>query len=208
MFKIKFVFTIKKKVIVDRRHNRHANTGAFELIYKSVPVHAPHFHGLELKVEGSSVKKPIQPSNNNTTIPNNNDNTNNNSKPKQEPPKLKLDPVIKPVEKQQTPANGNGSFEAQIDKIEKALSASHATSSTHRLVDNVTSTINNDKVRSNTTMPSLHHPSEKKYSEKAPPTMPPPQLKIKKELTCAPISIATSIHELAHKGMSLFHALQ
>ena len=105
----------------------------------------------------------------------------------------KTDPVNKSVEKQPVVEKN--------DKIEKALSASHATSSTHRFVDNVTATLTNDKVRSSTTMPSLHHYSEKKYSEKSPPPMPQPQLKIKKELTCAPISIATSIHELANKGL-------
>ncbi len=48
------------KVIIDRRTNRNADTGRFELIYKALAVTVPNYIGIDLKIDGHSYKKPIE----------------------------------------------------------------------------------------------------------------------------------------------------
>lgn len=48
------------KVIIDRKTNRNADTGRFELIYKALAVTVPNYIGIDLKIDGHSYKKPIQ----------------------------------------------------------------------------------------------------------------------------------------------------
>lgn len=47
------------KVILDRRFDRNANTGHFELIYKANPVALPPYIGLDLSVSGTKVCLPV-----------------------------------------------------------------------------------------------------------------------------------------------------
>lgn len=48
------------KVIIDRKYNRNADTGRFELIYKASPVTVPNYVGIDLKIDGFSYKKAQQ----------------------------------------------------------------------------------------------------------------------------------------------------
>ncbi|XP_028262490.1 tubulin monoglycylase TTLL3-like [Parambassis ranga] len=45
------------KVVLDRRFHRSANTGDFELIYKQAAVEVPQYVGVNLLVEGNSIKR-------------------------------------------------------------------------------------------------------------------------------------------------------
>ena len=45
------------KVIIDRKYNKNCDTGRFELIYKGSPVPVPNYIGIELKVDGHSLKR-------------------------------------------------------------------------------------------------------------------------------------------------------
>ncbi|KAK2165303.1 hypothetical protein LSH36_52g05018 [Paralvinella palmiformis] len=46
------------KVVIDRRNDKNAETGLFELSYKQPYVHVPPYIGINLTVEGTTVKKP------------------------------------------------------------------------------------------------------------------------------------------------------
>ena len=48
------------KVIIDRRNNKNADTGRFELIYKAIAVSIPNYIGIDLKIDGHSYKKSNQ----------------------------------------------------------------------------------------------------------------------------------------------------
>ncbi|CAF1148026.1 unnamed protein product [Didymodactylos carnosus] len=44
------------KVMIDRRYNKSADTGRFELIHKGIPVPVPTYIGIDLRVEGKMCK--------------------------------------------------------------------------------------------------------------------------------------------------------
>jgi hypothetical protein len=41
-------------VMIDRRYNRTADTGRFELIHKGTPVPVPIYVGIDLRIEGKT----------------------------------------------------------------------------------------------------------------------------------------------------------
>ncbi len=45
------------KVTIDRKYNRNADTGRFELIYKGAAIPTPNYLGIDLKIDGHSFKK-------------------------------------------------------------------------------------------------------------------------------------------------------
>ncbi|CAF4699954.1 unnamed protein product, partial [Rotaria socialis] len=70
------------KVMIDRKYNRTADTGRFELIHKGTPVPVPIYVGIDLRVEGKTFKSGRSANNFRTVSPetqNNNTNNNNNT---------------------------------------------------------------------------------------------------------------------------------
>ncbi|CAF0803535.1 unnamed protein product [Rotaria sordida] len=68
------------KVMIDRKYNRTADTGRFELIHKGTSVPVPIYIGIDLRVEGKTCKTG-RTSNNNpmNTVETQNNNNNNNT---------------------------------------------------------------------------------------------------------------------------------
>ena len=42
--------------MIDRKYNRTADTGRFELIHRGAPVAVPTYIGIDLRVEGKSIE--------------------------------------------------------------------------------------------------------------------------------------------------------
>jgi len=173
-------------VIIDRKYNKNASTGRFELIYKAPVVSAPNYVGIELKVDGTAYKKQSERQQDKQRI---------EPRPSVEPTEAKQQEattatVMPKLEKQKTYVDKN--TRSDIEAIQEKKQSAPDKSTQSRLIDSIVTTINTDKTRS-TLMPNLLS-GEKKGSTA--PALPKP----KKELQCAPISIATSIHELTNKG--------
>ncbi|KAG1942647.1 protein monoglycylase TTLL8 [Pimephales promelas] len=49
------------RVVLDRRCDRNSHTGGFQLIYKQAPVEVPQYVGVNLLVEGTSIRRPRAP---------------------------------------------------------------------------------------------------------------------------------------------------
>lgn len=171
--------------MIDRRWNRNASTGQFELIFKSPVVSSPNYHGIELKVDGNAYKKPSQSM---------------EKKIESKPEPIDKEPKELPVLKSNNEKLAK--LEYALDKIQdvKVSSSSPATTSTTRLVDNIVTTLNTDKSRTIPSMPSVFNENKLEARKTLNPSSVSVQVKPKKELQAAPISIATSIHELANKG--------
>ena len=163
------------KVIIDRKTNKNADTGKFELVYKASQVTAPNYLGIDLKIDGHSYKKSNQ------IIQ-----QQNQLEKQQVQSTEKLDKIDKQPEK----------APSEIKQPESKPIESNPVKVVNKISSEEVSTGNFDRTRTSNGLTA-------KFTNSTPTNFiqPAPYNKVKKELTYAPISIATSIHELTHKEM-------
>ena len=165
-------------MVIDRKTNKNADTGKFELVYKASQVTAPNYLGIDLKIDGHSYKKSNQ------II----QQQNQQLEKQQVQSTEKLDKIDKQLEKAplETKQQEFKPIESNLVKPVNKIS-SEATQEVSTIFDRTRT--------SNGLTAKLTNPTSANFIQ------PAPYNKMKKELNYAPISIATSIHELTHKEM-------
>ncbi len=144
--------------------------------------------GIELKVDGTAYKKPNERQ---EKRPEPKPSIESTESKQQETTTITSPAMMPKIDKQKISADKNAKLDIEATQEKKQTVPEKSTQS--RLIESIVTTINTDKNRSTTIMPNLFSGDKKS-------TIGVVTYKPKKELQCAPISIATSIHELTNKG--------
>jgi hypothetical protein len=158
------------KVIIDKKYNKNADTGRFEIIYKGMPVSVPNYLGVDLKVDGHSYKKAHQSNNNNVLATSSTTASTTTTTTTTQPT-----------------STSNVNTTSTTSTINNSSSSSMITKDTISTNNNKNNP--KDLTISETLTPLDIKPFSKNFNSS----------KMRRETTLPSISIATSINELAHK---------